>query len=84
MNKVEANLRWFRIHEAARVLNVGESTIRRWLLRGKLEGLKVDSVVRVDSRSIEKLPRMHRYADVRKAQRRATASRLWPLHSLIG
>jgi excisionase family DNA binding protein len=75
MIEVEGNPRWLRVREAARVLNVSESTARRWLSRGKLEGLKVDGVVRVDGHSIEKLPRTHRYADVRKAQRSAALSR---------
>ena len=60
--------RWLRVREAARVLNVSESTVRGWLSRERLEGLKIGGVVRVDGHSIEKLARMHRYADVRKAQ----------------
>jgi hypothetical protein len=60
-----------RIYEAAREPDVSESTPRRWLLRGKLEGLKIEGVVCVESRSIEKLPRTDRYADVRETQQRS-------------
>jgi excisionase family DNA binding protein len=76
--EVDDYRRWLRVREAALALNVSESTARRWLLRGKLEGLKVDGVVRVDSRSIEELPRTHRYADVLEAKRRAGVFRWWP------
>jgi len=76
--------RWLRIREAAEELNISESTVRGWLLRGKLEGLKVDAVVRVDRNSIEKLARMHRYAEARKAQQRSTVSPWKRLYDRIG
>ncbi len=74
--------RWLRTRDAARILNVSESTIRSWLYREKLAGFKVDGVVRVDSRSIEKLPRTHQYRDVWKARRRAEVSRWRRLRGL--
>jgi hypothetical protein len=70
-----------RIYEAAREPDVSESTPRRWLFREKLAGFKVDGVVRIDSRSIEKLPRTHQYKDVWDA-RRAEVSRWRRLRGL--
>jgi excisionase family DNA binding protein len=76
--------RWLRVREAARVLNVSESTVRRLLSRERLEGLKIGGVVRVDNHSIEKLARTHRYADVREAQGHAAVSRWRRLRSRAG
>ena len=56
--------RWIRVRDAARALNVSESTIRRCLTGGDLEGIKVRGAVRVDRDSIERMARKRRYADV--------------------
>lgn len=56
--------RWLRIREAARLLDVSESTVRSWLGRAKIEGFKLGGIVRVDRYSIEEFARAHRYADV--------------------
>lgn len=66
----EDSANWLRIPEAARAMNVSESTVWRWLHREKLEGIKVGRVVRIDPDSIEKMARAHQYADVRLAERR--------------
>ncbi|MDP9476414.1 MAG: helix-turn-helix domain-containing protein [Actinomycetota bacterium] len=55
---------------------MSESTVRRWLYREKLEGLKVGGVVRVSRRSIDEMAGTHRYADVHKARRISTLSRI--------
>jgi hypothetical protein len=73
--------RWLRTRDAARILNVSDSTVRSWLFCEKLAGFKVDGVVRIDSRSIEKLPRTHQYKDVWDA-RRAEVSRWRRLRGL--
>lgn len=65
---IDDNLQWLRVREAARLLNVSESTVRRWLYHEKLEGWKVDGVLRVDRRSIETMVKTHRYVDVYKAR----------------
>lgn len=74
MNEVNAN--WLRVREAGRMLDVSESTVRTWLYREKLEGFKVDGVVRVDRSSIEKMAETNRYADDHKNRQISALSRL--------
>ncbi|MDP9476911.1 MAG: helix-turn-helix domain-containing protein [Actinomycetota bacterium] len=76
MIEIDYELRWLRCREAASLLNVSEATVRRWLYREKLEGLKVGGVVRVDRRSIEKMARTHRYSDVHKTRQLSALSRI--------
>ncbi len=64
--ETENNRRWLRTREAARLLDVSESTVRSWLGLAKLEGFKAGTVVRVDRHSIEELARTHRYAEARR------------------
>jgi excisionase family DNA binding protein len=66
---------WLRIREAARMLDVSTSTVRRWLYREKLDGFKVGRVVRVDRRSIERLAEAHRYAHLARGAR--PSARRW-------
>lgn len=73
---IEEYPRWLRVREAARLLSVSESTVRLWLLVGRIDGFKVDGVVRVDRHSIEGLIIEHGYADVRKAEKRSRLLRL--------
>ncbi|MDP9479393.1 MAG: helix-turn-helix domain-containing protein [Actinomycetota bacterium] len=73
---IEGKPGWIRVREAGQMLGVSESTVRRWLYRGKLEGLKVGGVVRVDRRSIEKMARTHRYSDVHKTRQLSALSRI--------
>ncbi len=73
---IEGNPDWLRVREAGQMLGVSESTVRRWLYREKLEGLKVGGIVRVDRRSIEKMARTHRYSDVHKNQRLSALARI--------
>ncbi len=87
MIEIDYDLRWLRCREAASLLNVSEATIRRWLYREKLEGLKVGGVARVDRLSIEKMVARHRYANVRKTQRISALSQIfrWKRdHDLMG
>jgi excisionase family DNA binding protein len=76
--------RWLRIRDAAHVLNVSESTIGRWLVSEKLDGWKVDNVVRVDANSVEKLIKTHSYIRVHRARQQAALSRWRRLRGLAG
>lgn len=53
--------RLLRIREVAADLNVSETTVRRWLTSGKLEGIKVGGIVRVAPKAIERFVTTHPY-----------------------
>lgn len=54
MTEIQESLRWLRVSEARNLLNVSDSTVRRWLADGKLRGFKDGGVVRVDRESIDR------------------------------
>ena len=45
----------FKVHDIARVCNVHESTIYRWVATGKLEAVRVGGSLRFRRADIEKL-----------------------------
>ena len=45
---------WYRIPEIAYYLDVGDSTIRRWIDHGKLDASKLGGSVKISRESIEK------------------------------
>jgi excisionase family DNA binding protein len=69
--KMDARMRprWLKVGEAAELLNVSESTIRRCLADGELEGIKVRGAVRADRDSIGRMARKRRYADVARGEK---------------
>lgn len=77
MSYIDEHPGLLRIRETTRVPNVSASTPTGRLLRRKLEGLKIEGVLCVESRTIEKLPRTDCYADDREAQQHATVFRWW-------
>lgn len=44
---------WYRIPEVAYFLDVGDSTIRRWIEHGKLKAAKLGGSVKIPRESIE-------------------------------
>ncbi len=54
--------RWLKIHEAAELLNVSKTTVRRLLASGALEAIKVGRAVRVDRDDLDRYVAEHRYA----------------------
>ncbi len=59
--------RWLKIREAADKLNVSETTIRRLLASGDLEGAKVRGAVRIDGDDVDRYLKERRYADLRRS-----------------
>ncbi len=53
--------RWLRVSEAKDLLNVSDSTVRRWLTDGRLTGWREGGVVRVDKVSINRFIEAHPY-----------------------
>ena len=68
--------RYIKIREAARLLAVSESTVRRWLAEGRLEGFRVRGVVRVDREFIDRFVEAHPYAVAARKGRPSALSRL--------
>ena len=62
-----------RIHDTARLLNVSERTVRRWLASGDLQGIKVKGIIRIAPEAIERFLATHPY---RAATRNAKPSAL--------
>lgn len=58
--------RWLKIRETADKLNVSETTVRRLLASGDLEGAKVRGAVRVDGFDVDRYLKKRRYTDLRK------------------
>lgn len=75
MIEKEDNPRWLRTREVARLLNVSDSTVRSWLSRTKIDGFKVDGVVRVDRESIDRFVETHSYTARARNGRSSTLSR---------
>lgn len=75
MIETKDNNRWLRTREAARLLNVSDTTIRSWLRRAKIDGFKVDGVVRVDRESIDRFVETHPYATGARNGRPSALSR---------
>ncbi len=76
--------KYIKIREAARLFEVSDRTIRRWLADGKLEGFKVGGVVRVDGESIDGLAEAHPYPTAVRKGRPSALSRLgrsWRRHA---
>ncbi len=67
--EINDGARWLRVRDAARVMSVSESTIRRWLLREKLAGFKIDGVVRINRDAIEEMVEAHRYSGAHRSRR---------------
>jgi len=80
----EKQPRWLRVGDAAHELSVSESTIRRCLTGGDLEGIKVRGAVRVDRDSIERMARRRRYADVVRGKKGSARQWLPRLSRLRG
>ncbi len=59
--------RWLKVSEVADKLNVSESSVRRLLDSGELEGVKIGGSVRVDGEDVDRYLKDRRYADVRKS-----------------
>ncbi len=59
--------RWLNVHEAAELLNVSKTTIRRLLASGDLEAAKVRGAVRVDGDDVGRYLKERRYADLRRS-----------------
>ena len=53
------------VRQAAHALNVSESTVRRMLAEGQLEGTKIRKCVRIFPQAIAKAARERQYAEIR-------------------
>lgn len=62
---------WLTTHEAAAVLRVHEKTVRRMILRGELEAVKVGHIYRIHE---DALPTSRRPPKPRRSRYRPTGS----------
>lgn len=74
MIEIQESPRWLRVSEARNLLNVSDSTVRRWLADDKLRGFKDGGVVRVDRESIDRFVEARPYKASGRAGKMLTTS----------
>jgi len=67
MQEMAADAEFLTVHEAAQRLRVSDSTIWRWISKGKLRAIRLAGrTIRIDARDLEAVARPTSDADVRR------------------